>query len=426
MSNKKQNRDYRTLDSAEQIRIIKAFADYQHDKLPTITGKRFLSPDEQRTFREGVDILRNFYQCWQFCDQADRAQGNLSQHVSRMEYIIKLINKSLQKEMHTANINGEQVIVYAKMQSLRRGRPTEAESLARKQEQELAARAEAISALTGARVAAVDAAPLPERDSDTSRRKPQEPDLFSAAIADAVNGDTTATVPGASASGAAPGSSDPDNKKSLREWKWCLPEALANRINSIRDIRTRIASESETAKRLLESGAKPSDIEPHTLAARNYQEELGNLYDAVDEQLAILYYILTKCDKDYLRLAERYKDRGGYDVLVRDLKPYYDKLATATVPEASASGKPTIDQRAQRIYDAYVIKTTRDPEKEKQIHNIKAYFSRKDVSPTANRLQKMREYYAQAQTLGVDSDTLAGFQVLIDACAKDVEAASKP
>lgn len=405
MSNKKQNRDYRTLDSAEQIRIIKAFADYQHDKLPTITGKRFLSPDEQRTFREGVDILRNFYQCWQFCDQADRAQGNLSQHVSRMEYIIKLINKSLQKEMHTANINGEQVIVYAKMQSLRRGRPTEAESLARKQEQELAARAEAISALTGARVAAVDAAPLPERDSDTSRRKPQEPDLFSAAIDSEINGDN-ATVPGASAAGAVLGST-PDEQKSLREWKWCLPEALANRINSIRDIRTRIASESETAKRLLESGAKPSDIEPHTLAARNYQEELGNLYDAVDEQLAILYYILTKCDKDYLRLAERYKDRGGYDVLVRDLKPYYDKLAD-------------IDNRAQRIYDAYVIKTTRDPEKEKQIHNIKAYFGRKDVSPSANRLQKMREYYAQAQTLGVDSDTLAGFQVHIDACVKEL------
>lgn len=251
-------------------------------------------------------------------------------------------------------------------------------------------------------MANVEAAPIAERESDTSRRKKDEPDLFSAAVDSEVrdampSGDNAA---------------QPEELKSLREWAWCLPDPLPDQIKMLRDMRAEMANESEQAKNMMLAGAAESEIAEHARRAKEINFEIRDIYAKVDETLACYYVILAKLNKEYGKLAERYEKHGGYDVLVNDLKPYYDKFDDADKGKLSA--------KAEKMNAAYIAATTRDPEKEAKFHRIDAYFRRKDVKPSQKRLDKMREYYQQAVELEGDADTLAGFQAFIEACEAEL------
>lgn len=392
---------YRELTAEEQIDLIEQVSDYIRQDIPQLLacGRSFKSDDVAR-FNRGLGLLEYFQPCRSFVSDARTIQTGYDQYTNRMIYLLDFIKRELASEMQVRTANGEEVIVLPIQQSLRRGRPTAAESEQREREKKDSARAEALAKLTGARIVNADPAPIANRESDTSRRKKEEPNLFSAAVDAATTGETKTEE------------NTPEELKSLREWLWCLPEQQALAIKNLRQTRADIAAESELAKRMMENGESESAIAEHTRKAKALMSDVRDLYASVDKTLAIYYIILTDYNKDYENLATRYEKHGGYDVLVNDLAPYYSRFSGEEVEKLKA--------KAMKLNEAWVAKTTRDPEKEAKLHRIDAYFRRKDVRASNSRLNKMREYFAEAEKLGVAEDVLEGYKVFIAACEAEL------
>lgn len=409
---------YNNMSHDEQVAVIGRLADYRQKSVPKLQAAgRFFNPSMRNLFFEGVRLLDVFPQFHAFCTEALAIKSNFDQYANRMMYLMNIISDQLASSMSVRTPSGEQVIVMAQSQILRRGRPTAAESERRRREREQSERANVISRLSGARIITQAPAPLDtSRPTDTSRRKKkhQDPDLFSSVLAD------TSPSPQASVSSRPSSSSrsvpsasfspDPiDIQKSLREWVWILPDAVAQQVKALRDTRAEIAASSEKAKSLFEQGASTDEIAAAARHAKELNRQVSDLYAEVDVQLATAYLMLTKVNREYGRWAERYAKHGGYDVLVSDLRPYYDKVVNAQPVQAVHLLEKARSLEAERI-----ARETRDPAKEKRIHAIKSYFTRKDGRPTPERLQGLLDRYKEAVELGVDADTLAGFKVYID------------
>lgn len=409
---------YNNMSHDEQVAVIGRLADYRQKSVPKLQAAgRFFNPSMRNLFFEGVRLLDVFPQFHAFCTEALAIKSNFDQYANRMMYLMNIISDQLASSMAVRTPSGEQVIVMAQSQILRRGRPTAAESERRRQERQQSERANVISRLSGARIITQAPAPLDtSRPTDTSRRKkkPQDPDLFSSVLAadfyathpsvSSMPSSSYRSVPSASVS------PDPiDIQKSLREWVWILPDAVAQQVKSLRDTRAEIAASSEKAKSLFEQGASTDEIAAAARHAKELNRQVSDLYAEVDVQLATAYLMLTKVNREYGRWAERYAKHGGYDVLVSDLRPYYDKVVNAQPVQAVH-----LLEKARSLEAERVARETRDPVKEKRIHAIKSYFTRKDGRPTPERLQGLLDRYKEAVELGVDADTLAGFKVYID------------
>ena len=458
-------KEYRFMTPDEQVDLITRVAAYTNDVLPALTKLSAFSNEQKEQYREGVALLSHFDVGRRFAHDAATISTGFRQHTNRMSYLFSIVKRNLARELNVATSASEQVIVLTQSQSLRRGRPTAAESEQRERERNESARATAVAALIGARVATTEAAPVADRPSDTSRRKDDGPDLFSSAIqaeidaatvlaSSAAGSPTTvlaaspagslATVPAASPAGSlasvpaaspagsptitspasisqgrvTPASSPnagttPDALKSLREWAWLLPDPLATRVKHLREIRNELAIESETAKRLFAQGAEQPVIAVHTQRAAELNRDLASIYSDVDNTLAYYFIMLNEVNAEFGGIAAKYEKQGGLTVLLNDLKPYFDKAA------ADESWYTNTLSRCQKDNDAAIAAAQRDPEKEKAIHKIKAYFSRKDVKISETRIQRMTQYYDEAQSLGCDSDTLAGLKAILDATITD-------
>ena len=399
---------YRSLSAPEQNKIIERISAYRRSSVYLSPIPRFLSAEQQQFVREGAHILLHFPNCIQSVQPILSRSSLSDRDAKRVFYLIEMISKELASEMAVTTPSGDNVILLSQSQALRRGRPTTQESEQRRAEQQQRARAEALSNLTGNPIVQPEPAAVDNnRPTDTSRRR-TEPDLFSSAVSSAIDSASSAPVPEASPSG-----SPSESLKALREWAWILPADLQANVKAMRDMRSRLASHSEQAKLLLEQGARQADIAEHTLAASRINEEIAATYEGIDRHLAVMYIMLSGVNAEYGNYAERYAERGGLPALLADLKPYYDKL---TVCDGGADNAVNLLAKARRLEEARIARETRDPEKEKRIHAIKAYFTRKDVKASAARLEKLRAYFEEAKQLSIDDDTLSVFQLIINDC----------
>lgn len=403
-------KNYRQMTHDEQIAVIKKVAEYVHTDLPKLQALGVAFDEEaKKTFFRGVDILSNFSNCRSFCTKCGNVRSNWDQYTNRMSYLFGIVRKRIAEEMQVSS-RGEQVIVLPQTQSLRRGRPTEEESRQREKERQVAERAQAIASLTGARLATQEAAPVDtSRQSDTSRRKEEELDLFGSAIEaetsvpSAEPGNTEkATVPTIPAA--------EETKRPLRDWIFMMPDNMAEEVRNLRDTIGRRDYEAQQAKLMAERGDSEADIKEHTTAARDINMSLRDLYASIDDLLGLYYVMLTKVNKDFGKFAAKYEKQGGYDSLVNDLLPYYEKMTSSNANWAEEALNRAKAMEAKRIEDE-----TRNPELEKEIHKIKAYFKRTDMKVSKKRLDTLNNYLARARELGIDEDTLAGFEVIIQA-----------
>lgn len=408
------NKLYKSMSQDEQIELIGKIADYVNKDLPILLQIKVFKKEDKEKFFRGVSLLAHFPQCLPFYNLAKNTVSNFPQFSNTLANQFRAISRQLSAGTQMRNADGGNVVVIQKPQQLRRGRPTEAESRQREEEKQKEARAMAIASLTGAKVAVAEAEAVEERESDTSRRKTQEADLFS----QAVEAETSSIINASGNEAEEPGV----ELKNLKAWSWILPEPLATNVGLVKGIRADIAANSERAKQLMLDGADEMQIKVYTEKAKELNRDLDDIFFGVDMHLAIDYALLTKVNKDYGKWAERYAKRGGYDVLVADLKPYYDKLTTPMADGKCLMSADDILAHAQKLEDARIKAETKDPAKEKEIHAIKSYFSRKDVQPSAARLQKMKEKYDRAKELGVDADSLAGFEVFIAKIESDLKA----
>lgn len=396
------NLSYREMTPEAQVNVIEQVADFFQKDLPRLVAcGRVLGKADMARYEAGISLLELFPKFHSFCVIARGANSNLDQLVNRMSYLFNILKKDLLNEMPVCTVGGDQVINMAQAQLLRRGRPTAQESERRAREALDARRASVLSRLTGAKVATIEAAPIDEnRESDTSRRKADAPDLFDQAVEEATSVEVAPI--GGYVGGDVP-------LKSLREWVWILPSDLADSVCRLKDILSERAVESETAKRLLADGADTAEIAAHTARAKELNQAVADVYAAFDNWLSLCFVMLSEVNPEYGSMAKRYEKRGGLNALLSDLKPYADKMARND-PEwhekALASAMRMEADRAEA--------ESRDPEVEKLLHSIKTYFSRTDVKPTQSRLAGMKARYAKAAELGCNADVLAGYQVLID------------
>lgn len=414
------NKLYKSMSQDEQVELIGKIADYVNKDLPVLLQTRVFRKEDKEKFFRGVALLAYFPQCLSFYNLAMNTVSNFPQFTNTLANQFRSISRALSAGTQMRSADGGTVVVIQKPQQLRRGRPTEAESRQREEEKQKEARAMAIASLTGAKVAVAEAEAVEERESDTSRRKAQEADLFSQAVESEISPtefDVNDPSPIQTVTELEPGV----ELKNLKAWSWILPEPLATNVGLVKGIRADIAANSERAKQLMLDGADEMQIKVYTEKAKELNRTLDEIFYGVDMHLAIDYVLLTEVNKDYGKWAERYAKRGGYDVLVADLKPYYDKLTTPMADGKCLMPFEALLAHAQKLEDARIKAETKDPAKEKEIHAIKSYFSRKDVKPSEARLKAMKERYERAKELGVDADSLAGFDVFIAKMESDLK-----
>lgn len=399
----------------EQTAILSRISEYVNTVLPQLVAAgRAISGERVEQFHEGLHLLAHFPQYKIFAIRTLAIRHDYHQHIATMAYQFSLLTRQISDQFTVRTIDGQHVVVVQQTQSLRRGRPTSQESDQRKRDEQAAARAEVVSRITGAAISTTDAAPLAERDSDTSRRKKDsEPDLFSAAVNDQINNPSTDDTPQSSL--LTPNSS-------LRDWLPLLPDNLASSVRTLRDLRAEMAHEAETAKLLFEQGEDPAAMQPHTQRAKEVQNTINALYADIDNYLAWLFVMLTEVNKDWGGLAARYEKatQECFEKLTARLKPYLVKVLGTDKEKADAAFNDLLaDCRKKEA--ARIAAEQRDPEKEKLMHKMDAYIRRKDVKPSPKRLANMRQYRDKLASLGADPDSLAAYDVFIAATEKEIQ-----
>lgn len=398
---------YNDMTHEERVELITRMADYQNNDIDKLLacGQIFQEEDKER-FMRGVELLSHFPQCYQFARLASTVCSNYDQFANTLVTKFRIIVKHLSSSVPMQEVDGASVIIMPQSQKLRRGRPTEEESRQRENEKKNAALAMAVAALVDAKIAVQENAPIASRESDTSRRKEQGADLFQTAVEDFITDGTG--MPN-------------DELKSLREWKWLLPEALALKVGQVKSMRDDIAVYSERSKQLLLEGASEKEIEECASKAKSLNTELAEIYQNVDSYLATLFVLLSEVNKDYANLAARYEKKGGYEVLLNDLRPYYEKLISYVGEQGTEETvRQALLAKANKMNEAYNTSESRDTERAKELHAIKSYFTRKDVSPSPARLSKLKTYYERAKELDADADTLSAFEVFISKTEEDI------
>lgn len=453
---------YQQLTPEAQTALIHDIAEYRNTVLPRLVayGKSVPS-SEIPSIVKGAEFLSYWPQYASFVQKAIHSTVNLHRIVYSLQYLMGLLSDELSAEMTVNTPDGRRVIVLSQTQSLRRGRPTAAESEQRRRDEEAAARAQALAHLTGNVISTSDPAPIDtSRPTDTSRRKHDtEPDLFSAAVAESIHTSEsihTQQPSSADANNPAPQQPSSDNPAPnqpssadaqsalpstvsasysegvlepsavlprLRELKWAMPDALSVSVSELRDLYAVRANESNTAKMLLEQGASIAEMSEHTRAAKEAERSITHTLRQVDEHLAWLYVMLTEVNADWQNILERRAKQTGThpDKLIILLKPYALKQAAVSADSMRSSEwfNRTLAS-CRKANDAAIAAATRDPEKDKEMHKMDAYIRRKDLKVSAKRLSTMQLYRAKLADMGADSDSLSAYDVFISAVAQEL------
>lgn len=447
---------YQQLSSDEQTALIHQIAEYRNTVLPRLVAYGKTVPQaEIPAIIQGADYLAYWPQYASFADKAHHATSSLHRIVYSLQYLMGILSDELSAEMTVNTPDGRRVIVLSQSQTLRRGRPTAAESEQRRRDEEAAARAQALAHLTGHAISTSDAAPVDtSRPSDTSRRKQDtEPDLFAAAVAEAVHSSSAESDKSDNAEQRASVDNPDDSSHSsysssieapvlastfdldpsstlprLRELRWAMSDILSTSVSELRDLYAVRATESNAAKNLLQQGASIAEMSGHTQAAKVAERRIVHILREVDAQMAWLYVMLTEVNRKWdNNILERRSSQLGIhsDKLISMLRPYALKAAGRTGAVDSVTLKSdwfdkTLDS-CRKANDAAIAAATRDPEREKEFHRMDAYIRRKDGKPTEARLQKMREYRDRLREMGADEDSLAAYEVFINAVASSIQ-----
>ena len=203
------------------------------------------------------------------------------------------------------------------------------------------------------------------------------------------------------------------DKLHLNQLAWLLSPELAKRTETVQSLRVTAESASERAKTMADMGAKPEDTEPYSKQAKEATEAYLAIYQAVDEELAILHKRL------YLDLpfVEKFKARfKGVDVekVQYITRPYYEKMKS---PELDLRIRTIIEQENPE----YAAKMKAEEEKKKEVAELLRYLKRKDKPNVAQRINTMEKRYARlVELLGEDEAKV--YRPIVDAAIEDYEA----
>lgn len=415
---------YNQMSSDEKTDVVIRVADYVENVLPLlVSAGRSIGKEEIEDFKNGIFLLSMFPQYNSFCMQADRIRSDYHQYIGRMKYLFGLLKASIASEMTVKAPNGESVIILQQSQTLRRGRPTASESEQLKKNKEEAARAAAISRLTGNRITTSEPAPIQERESDTHRRKrDEEPTLFDSAF----GADTTSSEY-ESSQALYSDSIDSSQLPRLRSLMWLMPDPLVVKVKSLRDLYAERSTESEKAKLMFEQGTSSADMVSHTHRTKELNTIITDIFIEVDKHIAFMYVMLTDVNDNWCNVRTKYnnsigaKDNSSFVACVNALKPYVLKVSGCTDSiDKNCEWYSNTLSKCKRLEAERIARETKDPEKDAEMHKMDAYIRRKDVKATEARLKKMKDYRAKLSEMGADADSLAAYDVFISSCESTI------
>jgi hypothetical protein len=171
----------------------------------------------------------------------------------------------------------------------------------------------------------------------------------------------------------------------LSDLAWLCSDELRQRIPTVQGLRVTAESASERAKTMADLGQPAEAIAPYAQQAKDAVEGYQAIYQAVDEELAILHKRLY-LDAPFL---ENFKRRfKGVDIekVLHITRPYYEKVK---------KDDPAIDARVKLAIETdnpeYAARLKAEEAKKEEVADILRYLKRKDKDASDTRLKTAKE-----------------------------------
>ena len=436
---------YTEMSADEQLQWVTEFGELtgKHMAIIIAIGKNptKATADDMKVIQRVFALLAAWPFAVDFCEKA-RKYGDYMERAYRLPVYIEKVRDALSDGLTMTDQQGRAVaVVLPSAPMRRRGRPTKEETAARQRGEVVmptddspeTRKRMAIAKMLGVDVVNGEAQReknnvelKAEREAKKAEEEKMNPSLF---------GNNAAAEPQSTEQGAhQPSDISPQtsgvspcaqlmsdsyemrmaqDKLHLNQLAWLLSPELAKRTETVQSLRVTSESASERAKTMADMGAKPEDIEPYTKQAKEATEAYLAIYQAVDEELAILHKRL------YLDLPfiEKFKARfKGVDVekVQYITRPYYEKVKS---PELDLRIRTIIEQENPE----YAAKMKAEQEKKKEVAELLRYLKRKDKPNVAQRINTMEKRYARlVELLGEDEAKV--YRPIVDAAIEDYEA----
>ena len=417
------------LTTEEQTRWVNEFAEWKSEGYRLAAIKKGWTRDDTLSMEKGLRLLEVWPYCAEICEKA-RKYGDYASRAYRLPAYIGRIQADLAAGLTITDADGKTLVQVQPSTPLRRrGRPSREEAYAKLHGKPMivqgednaeARRRKAIAKALGMEVI-VAGEPPREKNNDELRaerkereRKEREmnPPLFEERPEDIAAAMESMKIGSVS-----------ESLPSLQQLKWLMSPEVAQMVDRVAELRNLRAAESERAKTMSDMGAKEKDIEPHTKATSEADEQLADIFDAIDRDLAEVNYRL-KLDETYPdKLRAKYKD-VDIPLLIKTTNRYLAKMCEE---------QPTFMQAMQDKVDAERPERVAEREKaeaeKKEVSELCRYIKRTDKGPSDERVATMTKRIERLRELRGDEFADAFLPILEktkrDNKAMHEEAASK-
>ena len=371
-------KDFRQMTAQEREALTVELKDFERRGLVRLQRlqqeHRPWTQDDRRTMEQGLRLIGTMQFGRDFAEKALR-YGDYSARAGRMPIYIDKVR---------AVLIGEGLMDDPNQPAVRKrpGRPAKPETIARREAEAVAARQQQ---------------GLFENTGPTSPSP--DPSPVGRGVVDAAG---TGAV-GALVMPAVAAVGEQEYRLHLDQKAPFLSKELQEQVASVRTLRGVMADASNTAKLLAEQGKPSAEIEPYSRKASEAADELGKIYEAIDTELATVYYRLQN-DGDYRDAWLKRFGIKGMDEVSKDLLHDMRKhLAKVDCPEFQLRMKTLIEQESPE----YVARMKAEAERKKEVSDILRYLRRKDKGPSEQRVETSKAKYRRLVELLGKKDALA-------------------
>lgn len=358
---------FKDMTPEEQNRYFLDFSNYSAEKLPLLCQMGDAWTDARiKCFEDGLALLQAFSYCRDFVEKT-LYWRDFSRRVNRLLYLMDKVRKEISEGRSMKTESGKTIVaVPDERKSSRRGRP-------RKQPEPAAS----------------------VSSSDIS--------VAASAIPPASQSGNVLQQIASQAAGV--------ERIPLKNIAWLLSAEMQDQVKRVKFLRATVTAESEQAKALAENNVPSQLIEPHTKATIEAMDIIQRIYDAVDNELAEVYYRLSQ-DNDFGGYKAVWEKQGGvFSALLEMLYPYFEKKGGEAFA-ATLKSNDVLKAEQEEVAKATAART-------QKIHAARTYIMRTDLVLTADRLSKMKDYLQECKDL--EYEKVSELEEVVNAADKKLE-----
>ena len=424
---------YSQMTAEEQLEYVRRLSEFETLSLPILesySNGKTMTQEHRLAAENGMRMLMAFPFCRDYAEKALRF-GDYERRVYRLRHYVGKVKNELAKEVAVSTADGQQYAYVPRMQQQfrRRGRPTreEAAAMARMAANTDAGdiemqRQQAIAAMLGMDIVTNQTIREKNNDELAEERKAREakeaaqnPSLFD------VNGGNASQSSGQNIIASLPPSAF--DRATLSQLSFLLAPDTAERVATVRDLRSRASVAAETAKMMAQRGEKPEEVEVYAQEAAQATEAYERIYEDVDRELATVYLRLKE-DKAFISefVEKYYKSVPEQNRIIqltqltKLLKPYFlkqDESFAAQVRKEIAENNPDV-----------VAAKKEAAERKAAAEKIIKYLRRQDKENTARRVEGMEKKYAELVSI-IGEDAAKPYYVFVKKAREDMTARQK-